>query len=355
MDYIRLKEIKVKDYIGNKIGVIFMASNVEVRYQKDNVTKLIAFTMVDGSTKEECKLFGATQKDIDTIKNGQVYQADISVKSYDKAPSGYSCIIDSIEACNLSNETFVDIVSAEKINECQSIIQQALNDIARERYGRLVFNIIAGNWGKFTKWVAGMSAHHNRVGELIVHTCEVYNIAVSIAERIMEIYGKGFIRLNLLKAAALLHDIGKIDELEVDVNKFTVQYSIVSSLESHIMGVLKLVEIQAYELNLGRQVFINNEHGVAVPQKVQEQILAEEEELYLLKHILASHHGKLEWGSPITPSVPEAVILHKADELSAEMYRYNKAFKDIEIGTMAAIKVNGEINNIYKDTSKIIL
>ena len=91
-----------------------------------------------------------------------------------------------------------------------------------------------------------------------------------------------------------------------------------------------MVDIQAYKSGIGMQKYEINEINEEEPVKSDEELADEIECLNLLKHCLAAHHGKLEWGSPIQPSVPEAYLVHIVDKLDAEMFKYNRAFKGLE-------------------------
>ena len=83
------------------------------------------------------------------------------------------------------------------------------------------------------------------------------------------------------------------------------------------------------------------------------KILTQEKEaLALLKHLILSHHGKKEYGSPMDMNTPEAYILNKADDLSAAMYDYNRKFKTMEKATSnVSWSTNGMIV-AYKDSTK---
>ena len=118
------------------------------------------------------------------------------------------------------------------------------------------------------------------------------------------------------------------------------------------MDILTEVDLRARELGFG-QINIMDEDGNILGQKSDETVEEEKEAVELLKHCLAAHHGKLEFGSPITASVPEAVILNIADNLSAEMFRYNKNLKTVNPGEYATQWINGALNKYYKDSSKI--
>ena len=186
----------------------------------------------------------------------------------------------------------------------------------------------------------------------MTHTAEIVTLARKITTTFNNIYGENFINLPLLLSSILLHDIGKLYELDVDTLTGNVEYSTDALLESHIMRGLTLIDNQAYKIKMGIQTYSINELNEEEENKTTEELVEEQEALKLLRHCIASHHGKLEWGSPVTPSVPEAFILHTADILSAEMYKYSKQFKGIEPGSGVSRWTAGGLVKTYKDTTK---
>lgn len=350
MEYIRLSEADLKNKVGNRVFVQFLARDVSVRLQKDKVTKFISFNMVDKDTVIEAKLFGAKERDIETIKEGVVYNAAIDIKEYDKAPSGISCLLYNYDLSNEQPESFVDW--AEDLDQCQKIIEDILPYIIETYYGKIAYPILAENWAKFARWTAASNQHHTRLGELLVHTSEVVALSDELADYFNEKYGDSFINKPLLLSAAMIHDLEKINELDVNTNSGKTEYSTRSVLSTHIMDILADVDIQAYKLGLGRQITEENEVGEDEDTKTEEQLADEKESIDLLKHCLAAHHGKLEYGSPIVPSIPEAHLLNMADCLSADMYRFNKVMKELDPGKMSSVWASGTYRNTYKDSTK---
>ena len=134
---------------------------------------------------------------------------------------------------------------------------------------------------------AAKSIHHAYMGGLLEHIvsiCQLMNFLAS--------HYKNLDR-DLLLFGAIFHDIGKIEELQLDAG---IQYSSKGRLVGH-MGI-------ACE-------FID---------KYSSQILGFPEELKnILKHIVLSHHGKLEYGSPKEPSFPEAIVVAMVDDLDSKL------------------------------------
>ena len=113
-----------------------------------------------------------------------------------------------------------------------------------------------------------------------------------------------------------------------------------------------MIDTEAAKLNLGQQVYKINEVDEQEPIKSDEDLEFEKEAVSLLKHLILSHHGKKEYGSPIEPNCPEAYILNLADLLSAEMFRYNKTFNQMEPGTSQSTWLGGNMVCTYKDSTK---
>ena len=350
MEYTRLGDIEFKEHINTRVFITFMARDISVRMQKDNITKFISFNLVDKDKVVEAKLFGAKESVIEMIQEGKIYNAAVDVKPYDRSPSGYSCIIYNIDYSSEPAEGFVDW--ADNLDACQKVIENILPDIINTYYGAIAYPILAQKWSKFASWTAAKGQHHTRLGELLVHTSEVVQLCSDMADYFNDIYGESFINKPLLLAAAMIHDFEKINELNVNLNSGKTEYSTRATLSTHIMDILRDVDIQAYKLGLGEQKDVEDALNNDEELKTSEQLAEEQEAIDLLKHCLAAHHGKLEFGSPITPSVPEAYILNMMDNLSAEMYKYNRSFKDLEPGGSNSVWSSDGYKSTYKESSK---
>jgi len=139
---------------------------------------------------------------------------------------------------------------------------------------------------KFVKHPAAMYRHHGWLGGLLEHTLNV----AKICEFLKTLHPE--LNRDLMLTGAILHDIGKIKELEVTTH-------IRTSPEGMLIGHLALT----YE---------------EVAKKMD--LLKTPEDLKLkVKHMILSHHGKVEYGSPKTPAIPEAIAVYLADEIDAKL------------------------------------
>jgi len=134
---------------------------------------------------------------------------------------------------------------------------------------------------------AAKSWHHSYMGGLLEHTYDMMRLAMRVAE----VYHEA--DRDLLLAGVLLHDIGKIQELSVTNN---IEYSDAGRLMGHITIGVEFVD----EYIRGIDDF---------PDELAVRI----------KHMILSHHGTLENGSPVLPMTVEAMILHYIDNLDAQV------------------------------------
>jgi len=133
-----------------------------------------------------------------------------------------------------------------------------------------------------SKWV-----HHNYLGGLLEHT-------LSLAQLVLKNTGQyNGLNQDLLLTAAILHDLGKVDELSYHRS---FDYSDEGRLLGHIILGIERVE-----------------------QKIRQLPDFPKDLSMLLKHFLLSHHGQYIWGSPKKPMTLEAVMLHYLDDMDAKI------------------------------------
>ena len=174
----------------------------------------------------------------------------------------------------------------EYITRLQNLIKTVRNPGLRA----LLETIFSGNlYDKFIMNPAGMRMHHAYIGGLLQHSVDVAGIAIALAEQI------GNVDKDLVVAGALLHDIGKLRESSSQIG---FPYTNEGRLLGHIAMSIIIVQEAAAKLKL--------------PAARLEQ----------LQHILLSHHGDNEKGSPVECATKEAFIVHYADEIDAIMNQF---------------------------------
>ena len=158
----------------------------------------------------------------------------------------------------------------------------------------LVCDILSDNKDALLGLPAATRNHHAFVGGWLEHVLSVTRTCVFLAEKYDEQYPDMQPRLDtsLVVAGGILHDVGKLRELEQDVQG--ASYTSEGSLIGHILQGRDIVR----EAAAGRDM--------------------DTETLLRLEHIIVSHQRLPEWGSPKPPMTPEALIVHYADDLDAK-------------------------------------
>jgi 3'-5' exoribonuclease len=143
---------------------------------------------------------------------------------------------------------------------------------------------------------AGIRLHHAYSGGLLEHIVNLLETVVRIAD----LYPK--VDSRLLLAGVFLHDIGKVRELEYDT---VFGYTDEGQLIGHLVQGVEMV----------------NEKVLLAEQRLGQEFPTET--LLRIKHMLVSHHGTYEYGSPKLPMTPEAIALHHLDNLDAKVNEFS--------------------------------
>jgi 3'-5' exoribonuclease len=149
---------------------------------------------------------------------------------------------------------------------------------------------------------AARDFHHARRGGLVEHVAQMMRSANAI--------GQAYPRLNrdLLITGVLFHDIGKLWESCAEERGFETPFTPVGEMLGHITIGIELAN------QLWRKLLEKPEAVFWKDMKPE----ADAVRLHLL-HLIASHHGEHEWGSPVLPKTPEAIALHYIDNLDAKL------------------------------------
>jgi 3'-5' exoribonuclease len=140
-------------------------------------------------------------------------------------------------------------------------------------------------------WPAARSVHHAYRGGLLEHILQLAASGVSLARQ----YSAD---PSLVLAGVVLHDIGKLEELEY---QHAAEYSTAGNLLGHITLGVRVVDRLAAEIE-------------GFPEELKIQI----------EHLVLSHHGSREFGSPVEPMTVEAFILAAVDDLDAKIHQVRR-------------------------------
>lgn len=183
-----------------------------------------------------------------------------------------------------------------------TILLNKVNNFSDNDLKQIVSTIMLKNRANLEVYPAAYRLHHAIVGGLMLHTASI----VEMAEKICTIYPN--INRELLLAGAILHDVAKTFEMETAKTGLCSGYSVGGELIGHLVKGAMYVEETAKELGI------------------------EGEKVILLEHMILSHHGVPEYGSPVRPMFLEAEILSTLDSLDATIFEINNATNKIEPG-----------------------
>ena len=158
---------------------------------------------------------------------------------------------------------------------------------------------------------AARDYHHARRGGLVEHVAQMMRTAVQVCE------AYPMLNRDLLVSGVLFHDVGKLWENAYTADGFTMPFTEISELIGHIPLGMEIVN------KLWRDL---TENEAQTKEWSMLEPPSERVRLHLL-HLIVSHHGELEFGSPVVPKTPEAQALHYIDNLDAKMEMFDRGYQ----------------------------
>jgi 3'-5' exoribonuclease len=181
----------------------------------------------------------------------------------------------------------------EMVNELRAIAASVGNGHLRQLMNDFLHD--ASFMDAFRRIPAAKTLHHNYIGGLLEHVLELISLARDVARHFPSI------DLDLLTVGSFLHDIGKVREL-------TVKKSIGYTTEGRLLG----------HISLGYEMISEKVNGIpGFPRELA----------MLVKHIILSHHGEYEYGSPKRPKIQEAIVINYLDDLCAKLNNFQSTLK----------------------------
>ena len=296
MTLLKEKNIYVKDISENtQIEGLFLVKDKNNGMTK-NGKQYISLNLTDKTGEVKARIWDNAEKlgarfsqgDIVTLKAFSVmYQGtlQLNITSIEKFTADESLLVELLPASQVNPDELFD----ELLGYCRSFSNLQLKKLVE-----LIFSS-ADIAKAFKKAPAAKSIHHDYLGGLIEHTVNVVRLARAIAPLFPNL------NVDLLLTGAILHDIGKIQELAYE-NSFS--YTDSGRLIGHI--------------TLGCDI---------VTDAIKKIPDFPEELALVVRHLMLSHHGQYEFGSPKRPKTPEALLLSYMDDLDAKMFGFTDQIK----------------------------
>lgn len=293
-----------------RIEEIFLVKWMQLSLRKDGRPYLM-LKVGDKTGVVDCKLWD----NIDEISGKFSIDDFVKIKGIITSYQGTKEInIKHIEKVDDNEVSLRDFVATsecdpdEMVKELYSIISNIKNIYLRQML--TLFYKDSAFMDLFKIAPAAKDIHHAFLSGLLEHSLEVARLALDIKRHYEEV------DIDLLVTGAILHDIGKIRELKY---KKGFDYTDEGRLIGHILIGVEMVEEKIRQIE-------------DFPPKLA----------MLVKHLIISHQGTYEWGSPKMPQTLEAIILHYLDDLSAKVNIFRKAFET------DVTKEKGDFSNFNK-------
>ncbi|MHA1311052.1 MAG: 3'-5' exoribonuclease YhaM family protein [Candidatus Helarchaeota archaeon] len=272
---------ELKDKSNQLVRIVLMLVYKEKKYTK-NENLFFYLKMQDKTGIINARIFNPEDKenilDFEMLKIGDFYEI---LGNYDK----YGLNIKKIRSVIISEDDKNEFIIAPKIDteSLYSIIKEKIDNIKNNYLKKLleIFFNDSDFVDKFKNWPSASVHHHNYQSGNLEHTVGVVRLVESLSD---------FYKLDkdLLITGAILHDIGKF--YTYDIKGLVISENDKGKFIGHIM----------YSYNMIKD---NIDKIADFPDDLKMKLL----------HLILSHHGQIEWGSPIEPMTPEAMALHLSD------------------------------------------
>jgi 3'-5' exoribonuclease len=307
----------ILDYeVGEAVELFLLIKN-SVKGIASNGKPFLTIIFQDQSGDIEAKLWDASDEDekiyaaqkiVRIVGEIQNYRGRNQLKLRQIRPAAPT------DAVKLSD--FLETAPVSK-DEMSSKITQYIFEMKNPNIQRITRHLLKKHMNEFLEYPAATKNHHEFVSGLAYHVVSMLDLAKAIAD----LYPS--LDKDLLYAGIILHDLGKVTELSGPIS---TSYTVEGNLIGHISIMVNEIGKAADELHISG------------------------EEVVILQHLVLSHHGKAEWGSPKPPLIKEAEILHYIDNLDAKMNMLDRALERVKPGEFTERVFPREQRSFYKPT-----
>jgi 3'-5' exoribonuclease len=283
------------------IDQVFLVADKQLRANR-NGNLYLQLRLTDKTGALTGMLWNASDSMFNSVATGNYLRVAGTTQVYNGQLQMIVTRIEPTDPRQIDEQDFV-AVSSEEIDRLAKRLTDLLRGVQNVHLRNLAECFLADEefTRKFTTAPAGIKNHHAYRGGLLAHVVSLMEVCRVVAPLYPDLDG------DLLLLGAFLHDAGKIDELTYD-REFG--YSDEGQLIGHVVMVMSTVEDKVAESE--------RLSGEKFPPEL----------LLRLKHLIVSHHGEYEYGSPKLPMTLEAIALHLLDNLDAKLYSVAQIMKE---------------------------
>jgi 3'-5' exoribonuclease len=305
----------ILDYeVGSQVELFLLIKN-STKGIASNGKPFLTLILQDQSGEIEAKLWDANEEDEKAYATQNIVKILGDVQNYrGKSQLKIRQIRRTGPADGVRLSDFLETAPVAK-DEMAGKLTQYIFEMKNPNIQRITRHLIKKHQKAFMEYPAATKNHHEFVSGLAYHVVSMLDLAKAISS----LYPS--LDRDLLYAGVILHDMGKVLELSGPI-------STVYTLEGNLLGHITIMI---------------NEIG-----KAAEELGISGEEVLILQHMVLSHHGKAEWGSPKPPLVKEAEILHYIDNLDAKMNMLDRALERVKPGEFTERVFSLDNRSFYK-------
>ncbi|MEN2767725.1 3'-5' exoribonuclease YhaM [Ornithinibacillus xuwenensis] len=282
-----------------------------------NGKPFLTLVLRDATGEIEAKLWDINHEDESVFVQEQIININGEINQFrGKAQMRINTIRLAQPTDGVQVADFIEKAPVER-EELMEKLTEAIFEMKNPAMQRIVRAIIKKYQEPLLLYPAAAKNHHEYVSGLAHHIVSMLKIARELCELYPEV------NKDLLYAGIILHDIGKLKELSGVVS---TSYTLQGKLLGHIPIMVEEIGNTAKDLQI------------------------EGEEVLILQHMVLSHHGKAEWGSPTPPLVREAELLHFIDLIDAKMNMLNRALDKVKPGEFTERLFAMDNRSFYKPT-----
>ena len=313
-------EKKIKDFRAGDFVVGFFYIKVSEMKTTTTNNRYMNFTFSDNTGEINAKLWDSDEENVRRFPAGIIIKAEGRIADWQgQLQFKIERIRKSLETDAIAVEEFIPS-APETGEEMLSYIENTIAGFKNNDLKTLASAVIGHYRDRLLIYPAAKANHHSVRCGLLFHVSSM----LRAAEALTSVYS--FLDKDLLYTGVILHDIGKIEEMNISDSGLVDSYSVKGILLGHIT------------------------QGVGIIGEFSVKTGIDPEITLLIQHMILSHHYIPEHGSPKFPLFPEAEMLHYLDIMDARMYDMKKAFESQDAGTFSERMRSLDNRQIYKST-----
>ena len=287
---------------GDLVHGVFLVADVDVRETR-NGNPYLRMTLRDREGDSiDGLFFGVSESDISAVTSGKPFDVDGEADEYRNRVNV------KITSMRMSEEVWDAEAylprSTEDPEALLIAVSEAVDSITSSDIRNVMRTVLSDPEvsNRLARWPAAKIRHHAWLGGLLEHTVEMLRIAEAVAVAFPKL------DRDLLVAGVVLHDLGKLYELGLASD---IEYTVSGNLEGHMV------------------------QGVQILDRALSENAPLEETQTLLRHLVLSHQGQLDYAAVVEPMIPEAIALHYIDQLSSQV---RPAIEDIQAAEQRGVR-----------------